>query len=65
MQCPICGHPMTDVTESWHTFTEAEGAEYLSAYVTIWHCDTCGAVAGSTERGIEWVMDPEGALSED
>lgn len=65
MRCPICNQPMIDVTESWHTFVEAEGAEYLSAYVTIWHCPACGAVAGASPEGVEWIMDEEGALAEE
>src|SRR3982750_1912055 len=44
MDCPICGAQMDDVTESWHTFAEAEGAEYLAFYVTIWHCPRCNTV---------------------
>jgi hypothetical protein len=64
MSCPQCSHTMTDVTESWHTFAEAEGAEYLAAYVTIWHCDNCSTVVGADEEGIEWVMKPEEVLAE-
>ncbi|HLJ67301.1 MAG TPA: hypothetical protein VKX16_08055 [Chloroflexota bacterium] len=56
---------MDDVTESWHTFTEAEGVEYLAAYVTIWHCPACGTVAGAQDSGIEWTMRPEEALQEE
>ncbi len=55
---------MEDVTESWDTFSEAEGAEYLSAYVTIWHCPICGAVAGAGDDGVEWVMEREEAAAE-
>ena len=65
MTCPHCAHAMIDVTESWHTFAEAEGAEYLSAYVTIWHCPVCHTVVGADEEGIEWVMEPEEALVEE
>ena len=65
MQCPRCGAPMTDVTETWHTFAEAHGAEYLAAYVTIWHCPACGAVAGAEGDTVEWVMEREGARNED
>jgi len=49
---------MTDVTESWETFAEAEGAEYLALYVAIWHCSRDNTVAGVGDDGIEWVMDP-------
>ena len=56
---------MTDVTESWHTFAEAEGAEYLASYVTIWHCPVCSTVVGADEEGIEWVMKPEEVLVEE
>jgi hypothetical protein len=52
---------MDDVTESWHTFAEAEGAEYLASYVTIWHCPQCGTVVGASDDGIEWVMECEEA----
>lgn len=55
---------MTDVTESWHTFVEAEGAEYLAAYVTIWHCQSCNTVAGAQEDGFEWVLESELANEE-
>lgn len=65
MRCPVCNTEMTDVTESWHTFTEATGAEYLSAYVTIWHCRTCGAVAGGEEDEVDWVMEHEEAVAEE
>lgn len=64
MNCPRCGAPMNDVTESWHTFAEAEGAEYLASYVTIWHCPRCGTVAGAHESGVEWVLEPEAATEE-
>jgi len=56
---------MSDVTENWHMFSEAEGAEYLAAYVTIWHCLRCDTVAGAQNEAIEWVMEPEGALDQD
>lgn len=65
MQCPRCGSPMSDVTESWHTFAEAQGAEYLASYVTIWHCPACSAVAGSHEGDVEWVIEREAALNEE
>jgi uncharacterized C2H2 Zn-finger protein len=65
MQCPRCGARMNDVTETWHTFTEAEGAEYLAAYVSIWYCPKCDTVAGAQNETIEWVMEPEAALEED
>ena len=65
MNCPHCAHAMTDVTESWHTFAEAEGAEYLASYVTIWHCPVCSTVVGADEEGIEWVMKPEEVLVEE
>ena len=56
---------MNDVTESWHTFAEAQGAEYLAVYVTIWRCPQCDTVAGAQHDIIEWVMEREGALNED
>lgn len=59
MRCPTCGQEMTDVTENWHTFAEAEGAEYLASYVTIMHCSSCGTVAGTHDDGVEWVLEPE------
>lgn len=66
MLCPTCGLTMTDVTESWHTFAEAEGAEYLSSYVTIWFCESCRTVAGTEEDGaLEWVFTPEEAFAEE
>jgi hypothetical protein len=52
---------MNDVTESWHTFAEAEGAEYLASYVTIWHCPACETVLGADEEGVAWTMEPQGA----
>lgn len=64
MNCPRCGSTMTDVTESWETFAQAQGAEYLATYVTIWHCEQCGTVAGG-EDGIEWVMEPEAVAREE
>lgn len=64
MICPVCGAQMKDVTQAWHTFSEAEGAEYLSSYVTIWRCPTCGALAGAGEDGLEWVMEREEAAAE-
>ena len=65
MNCPDCGQAMTDVTESWHTFAAAEGAEYLSDYVTIWQCGRCHIVAGSEGGEIEWVLQPQEAVSEE
>jgi hypothetical protein len=56
---------MHDVTDTWHTFAAAEGAEYLSAYVTIWHCARCQTVAGSEGDEIEWVLQPQEAGSEE
>jgi hypothetical protein len=56
---------MVDVTESWNTFAEAEGAEYLASYVTIFHCPHCNTVVGADQDGIEWVMEPEEALAEE
>lgn len=64
MLCPICQHDMQDVTESWHTFREAEGAEYLAEYVAIWICSACRTVAGVSEEQIEWIMEPESAAAE-
>ena len=65
MSCPHCGAEMTDVTESWHTFAESQGAEYLADYVTIWLCPACGTVAGATGDAVEWVMETETALNEE
>ena len=65
MNCPCCTGEMIDVTETWHTFAEARGAEYLATYVTIWHCPNCKAVAGAADGQIEWVMEPEGVLAEE
>jgi hypothetical protein len=65
MTCPRCSHTMVDVTESWYTFAEAEGAEYLASYVTIFHCPHCNTVVGADQDGIEWVMEPEEALAEE
>jgi hypothetical protein len=56
---------MEDVTESWHTFAAAEGAEYLSTYVTIWCCEDCGTVAGGEGEEIEWTMQPQEAGAEE
>lgn len=65
MNCPTCGSPMVDVTESWHTFTQAEGAEYLAAYVLIWHCPQDDTVVGTDEeQRVEWVMEGEAAVEE-
>jgi hypothetical protein len=65
MICPHCGAETTDVTESWHTFTEAQGAEYLASYVTIWHCPVCNTVVGAQDDGIEWVMEPQEAVTDE
>jgi predicted RNA-binding Zn-ribbon protein involved in translation (DUF1610 family) len=65
LKCPNCGTNMKDVTETWHTFVEAEGAEYLASYVTIWHCPSCHTVVGSQDGSVEWVMQPREALPED
>lgn len=65
MDCPTCGAQMTDVTESWHTFAESEGAEYLASYVTIWHCPSCHTVAGAHGSAVEWVMQPQEAAAEE
>ena len=65
MECPCCGAQMNDVTESWHTFAEARGAEYLATYVTIWRCPTCTALAGGEEGQVEWIMEPETVLAEE
>lgn len=59
MNCPNCASRMLDVTESWHTFAAAQGAEYLAAYVTIWHCDACQTLAGAGKIGVEWVLEPD------
>lgn len=65
MNCPTCGAPMDDVTDSWHTFSQAEGAEYLAAYVTIWHCPVDDTVVGTgDDEMVEWVMDGEPVLEE-
>jgi hypothetical protein len=65
MNCPHCSALLTDVTDSWHTFVEAQGAEYLASYVTIWHCSECRTVVGAADGDIEWVLEPEEVLSED
>jgi len=65
MSCPLCGQAMRDVTESWHTFAAAEGAEYLSDYVTIWLCDHCQTVAGCEGGEIEWMLQAQEAGSDD
>lgn len=65
MGCPRCGLEMSDVTESWHTFAEAEGATYLTSYVTIMHCPGCGTVAGMSDDGMEWVLEPEAPATEE
>ncbi|HZU14094.1 MAG TPA: hypothetical protein VFB58_14735 [Chloroflexota bacterium] len=64
MRCPVCQTEMLDATETWHTFSEAEGAEYLADYVTIWVCEACRTVAGVGEDQIEWIMEPESAAAE-
>jgi uncharacterized protein with PIN domain len=65
MRCPVCSAEMNDITESWHTYAEATGAEYLSAYVTIWHCPACNTLAGGEDDMVEWVMEREEALAEE
>ena len=65
MSCPVCRATMEDVTESWHTFAEAEGAEYLASYVTIWHCTSCETVVGAADDDVEWVMEREEAAAEE
>jgi len=65
MDCPHCDTTMNDVTEHWHTFAEAEGAEYLACYVNIWRCPSCQTLAGADDEGIEWVMERETANVED
>lgn len=65
MQCPVCSTAMTDVTDSWHTFAEAEGAEYLASYVTIWYCPQCRTVVGTEGNETKWVMEREEALREE
>lgn len=57
--CPTCGSVMADVTETWHTMAQAEGAEYLASYVTIRQCPVCATVTGAAGDEIEWVMEPE------
>ena len=64
MVCPHCDAEMVDVTETWHTFVEAEGAEYLATYVTIWHCPRCETVVGASDEGTDWVMEPQEAVGE-
>ena len=59
MECPHCRHAMVDVTDSWDTFAEARGAEYLASYVTLWRCPNCGTLAGASGITIEWVTEPE------
>ena len=65
MICPVCSANMRDVTDSWHAFAEAEGAEYLASYVTIWHCEACSTVVGATDERIEWIMEPEATRSDE
>lgn len=64
MRCPVCQAEMLDVTESWHTFAEAEGAEYLAEYVTIWMCSSCKAMVGESEEQVEWVMEADHVAAE-
>lgn len=59
MDCPHCAATMADVTETWHTFAEAQGAEYLAEYVSIWHCPACGTLTGENDSEVEWVMLPD------
>lgn len=65
MDCPQCGALMNDVTDSWATFAEAEGAEYLASYTTIWHCPACRSVAGVDEDDVQWVIEAEEAVGEE
>jgi hypothetical protein len=65
LDCPNCGAALTDITESWHTFRESHGAEYLATYVTIWHCPSCHTVVGGQDEEPEWVIEPEEALVEE
>lgn len=65
MTCPVCGAAMENVTGSWHTFAEAEGAEYLASYVTIWHCPSCATVVGADDDAVEWVMEREEVAAEE
>lgn len=65
MDCPSCTTDMSNATESWHTFDEARGAEYLASYVTIWHCPACQTVVGAHDDQVEWTMEQEAVLQED
>ncbi|MGI8824880.1 MAG: hypothetical protein ACR2JC_04405 [Chloroflexota bacterium] len=65
MDCPRCAVEMTDVTDTWHTFAEAQGAEYLAAYVTIWRCANCGTVLGTGDEHVEWVVEPDVLVAEE
>jgi hypothetical protein len=65
MDCPTCGAATIEVTDSWHTFAEATGAEYLATYVTIWHCPRCRTMIGASEGAVDWVIEPEEALREE
>ncbi len=65
MICPHCGAQTNDITDDWHSFPEAEGSEYLSAYVTIWRCPACGTVIGGQGDTRDWVIRPEEAPIED
>jgi hypothetical protein len=56
---------MKDVTDTWPSFAEAKGAEYLAEYVTIWHCEACGAMVGAEGRRVQWVMERDEAPSEE
>lgn len=62
MDCPTCGAVLRDVTDSWSTFVESQGAEYLATYVTIWHCDHCHTSVGAEDNGVDWVLRPEEAV---
>lgn len=59
MICPHCSAEAEEVTDAWHTFPVAQGAEYLSTYVTIWHCPACETMVGTRNGSIEWVIEPE------
>lgn len=59
MTCPRCAHAMADVTSRWHTFPEAEGAEYLATYGAIWHCPHCTTILSTDEDEIVWLMEPD------
>jgi hypothetical protein len=65
MICPHCGAQAHDITESWHTLPEAEGAEYLATYVTIWCCSSCHTLVGTHQGDVEWIAEPQEALIEE